>query len=304
MLRALAIALALLVVAPATALAVPDCPTTPTPRALLAGQGKLEAVTANRDALFISNLDQNTVMRLDAPGQAARTLAPVATPGGLVFDRDGSLIAGSGDGPAQGVLGNAGANLSSLLRIDPVTGATSLFAAGLQMANGVARGPDGTFYASNDFGTDGIDRIAGGQVQTKWAKVVSANGLVVDTENRWLYAAQTFQPAAIQRVDLTNPSNVETYATAPAESIAAGPDGMTRDAKNRLYVAANGSGEIWRVDTDRSICALARGLRQPSAVSFGGGGDFPTTSLYAVTFGGDLVELPGATDAPSRPARR
>ena len=40
------------------------------------------------------------------------------------------------------------------------------------------------------------------------------------------------------------------------------------------------------------------------AVGFGGGGGFPATSLSLVNFGGQLIELPGATDAPSRVERR
>ena len=291
--RRLVLACLALLALPATASAAPPCPDAPAPRQVLSGQGVLEAITANRDALFISNSSQDAVVRLDSPAGAPRVLAPVPAPGGLVFDRDGTLVAGTGNDLGQGAVGNV-TGLASLLRLDPVTGASSVFATGLQMANGVTRGRDGTFYASNDVGAAGIDRVsAAGTVERAWAGVVSPNGLAVSSDGRWLYAAQTFQPAAIKRVEIANPANVETYAQPGPEDIADGPDAMTRDADDNLYVAANGGGEVWRVGTDRSICALATGLTLPSAVSFGGGGAFPKTSLYVVTFNGDLIELPG-----------
>ena len=80
--------------------------------------------------------------------------------------------------------------------------------------------------------------------------IASSNGLVVDTTGTWLYAAQTFVPAAISRVELADPAVVETWYTAPAADSAAGLDGLTRDAHDRLYVAANLGGEVWRVQDD------------------------------------------------------
>ena len=72
---------------------------------------------------------------------------------------------------------------------------------------------------------------------------------MVDTTGTWLYVAQTFVPAAISRVELADPAQVEAWFTAPAADFAAGLDGLTRDAHDRLYVAANGGGEVWRVGT-------------------------------------------------------
>ena len=75
-------------------------------------------------------------------------------------------------------------------------------------------------------------------------------------------------------------------------------DGMTRDRWGNLFVAANLGGQIWRVDRFGRICVLARGLRNPSAVAFGRGlWRFHGGSLFAVTFAGDVVELPRADAA-------
>ena len=61
--------------------------------------------------------------------------------------------------------------------------------------------------------------------------------------------------------------------------------GITRDSADRLYVAANGAGEVWRVDRDRTICVLARGFPTVSSPSFGGGNPgFPRRNLYAAHF--------------------
>ena len=84
----------------------------------------------------------------------------------------------------------------------------------MTMSNGVARGPDGAVYASNDFGP-GVDRVLDGAVTLTWASVPSSNGLVVDTSGEWLYVAQTFVPAAISRVEIADPSHVETWYSAP-----------------------------------------------------------------------------------------
>jgi hypothetical protein len=188
--------------------------------------------------------------------------------------------------------------MSGLWRVDPESGAKELFATGLAMANGLDRGPDGSFYASNDFGSN-IDRVMGGKTEAGWAKVESGNGLVVDSSARYLYVAQTFRPAAIQRVDLGDPTEVTPYVVAEGSDMTAGLDGMTRDARDRLFVTANGSGEVWRVDRPPRICVLLAGLPAfpdgPSAVTTGtGGGPFGAGNLYVVTFNGDLIELVGA----------
>ena len=74
--------------------------------------------------------------------------------------------------------------MAGLFRMDPETGARSVFAIGLDQANGVARGPDGSFYASNDIG-GGIGRVLpDGTVQTPWADVESPNGLAIDSLGR------------------------------------------------------------------------------------------------------------------------
>lgn len=298
MVRVLTLLFFLALVAPASA--VDDCADAQPARVLLSGQGVLESVIGGPDGkLYFTDTGKSALVRLDEPGAEPVTVADgIDAPGGLLVGVDGtSIVQGYGDGFAQGAAGNL-VGLAGLLRIDLATGGKSTIATGLSMANGLARDPAGAIYASDDVGT-GIDRVVGSRVERNWATVVSGNGLAVGASGRFLFVNQTFQPAAVQRVDLTDPSTVERYAAPGPEDSAAGLDGLTIDQDDRLFAAANGAGEVWRIETDGTICALARGLNLPSAVAFGTGGAFPVTSLYAVTFGGDVVEIPGArTSAP------
>jgi sugar lactone lactonase YvrE len=293
---AAAVALSALVALPASAFAVPNCvpQPQPQPRTIVSGQSRLESVISDKKGqLYFTNED--SLLKLTAPGAQPQVLVSgINGPGGLAFGRDGSLYVGFGDSVETGAIGDV-APQGGLLRVNPDTGSYTVYATGLEMANGVAIDPDGVLYASSDVG-DGIDRIVDGQVENNWASVVSGNGLVVDRRADYLYVAQTFQPAAIKRVEIANPANVDTYVEAPPTDIAAGLDGMTRDGRDRLYVAANGGGQVWRVDTNRQICALWTGApfpSGPSAVAFGHGTDrFLATSLFIVTFAGELIELP------------
>jgi len=120
---------------------------------------------------------------------------------------------------------------------------------------------------------------------------------------------QTFQPAAIQRIEIANPQNVTPFAVAPADDAAAGFDGMDRDPVDNLYVAANGAGSIWKVTPDAQMCILVRGLPPfpdgPSAVAVGlYGTPFPPENVYAVAFNGDVTEIAGAAETGVVPKLR
>jgi len=288
----------------APAVAAPDCPGgEPATRTLLRGQGTLESViVGGRGRLYFTNED--SLLRLNRPGGRPKRLTRIADPGGLAFERH-KLIVGYGNNASNGSVGDE-TGPSGLYRVDPNTGAKRIYATGLSMANGLVRGRDGTFYASNDFGSN-IDRIRNRRTERGWAQVESGNGLAIDRNGRYLYVAQTFRPAAVQRVDLRDPSKVTVYASDTGQP-AAGLDGMARDAANRLFVAANGAGEIWRVapGPPARFCALLRGLPPfpdgPSAVAVGSRrGRFPATSLYVVTFGGAVIELRNVAVPPRRP---
>ena len=282
------------------ALSVPLCGGPPRVRVLRSRLGILEsAIVDPRGRLFFTSLTWDgpvgAVLRMDHPdAEPVKLAGGIMSPGGLAFDDRGMLIAGFGNSVPGGLAGNL-IGLAGLLLIDPGTGERRTWVTGLEMANGVARAPDGTLFASNDFGTH-IDRIdPHGTVHRRWSTVPSANGVAVDPGGRYLYAAQTFAAAAIKRVEIACPANVTTHARPGPLALAAGLDGLAIDPAGRcLYVAANGAGQIWRAGPDGTITALARGLKCPSAVAVGHGPDgFREGNLYAVTFNGDIVELAG-----------
>lgn len=303
-LAAIALLSAGVLLVPASAVAAPDCANRPAARAVYSGQGLLESVIVGRAGrLYFSSTPSGPpgrIMKADSPGAQPTVLSDgISGPGGMVFHRR-KLIAGFGDTIANGAQGDENPQ-SGLFAVNPETGSRSIFAGGLGMANGVARAPDGTIFASNDFGMK-LDRVRGGKVTHGWAEVESSNGMAVDRGGRFLYVAQTFVGVpAIQRVEIAAPTNVTTFASAPEESGAA-LDGMTRDGAGNLYVTANFAGEVWRVDRQGRICKLATGLSNPSAVAFGRGPRrFSGGNLYVVTFSGDVVELPRANQASFPP---
>jgi sugar lactone lactonase YvrE len=283
---------------PSVAAALDDCQRVPGQRVLVSGRGQLESVIVDdRGHLFFTDADAGELLRMDRRGSEPRVLVSgIPAPGGLEFLPDGSLLVGYGDSAATA---RSDPPQAGLLRVDPKTGEQRPYASGLSMSNGVARGPDGAIYASNDFGP-GVDRVLDGQVTLNWAAVESSNGLVVDSTGTWLYVAQTFVASAISRVELADPTHVETWYAAPAADSSAILDGLTRDAHDRLYVAANLAGEVWRVKEGGPGCVLAHlPPLGPSSLAFGtapaGPGGRPQgfgrRNLYVVTFRGDLVQL-------------
>src|SRR5438445_2718277 len=224
----------------ATAVAAPDCPGGQIQPVTLADTGDVleYGLLDSHGRFFYSDSSKGTLMEIDGFGSPPRQVAAINGPGGIVAESDGSLIIGSGDGIENGVLGDTFA-MASLVRVDPATGNVSTFASGLGMANGVAQAADGTLYATNDFGFD-VDRIdVAGQVDHGWAKVFSTNGVAVSRDQRYLYVSQTFQPAAVRRITIADPSQVITFAAAQGTVMAADPDDMTIVAHVYLFPSIN-----------------------------------------------------------------
>ena len=305
--RSILLALAALGVLAPPAAAAPDCPGAPfETRTLASGQGTLEsAIVHPNGKLYFTN--ESSLLRLDSPEGEPVVHTLAEEPGGLAIEPDGTIVMGVGNTASNGSVGDE-TGPSSLIRIDPVTGESEPYATGLSMGNGVDRGPDGSIYASNDFGSN-IDRVRNGETERGWAKVDSGNGLQVDSTGKWLFVVQTFRPAAIQRVEIANPANVTPFAVAPSEDMSAGFDGMDRDPLDNLYVAANGAGSIWKITPAAEMCVLLRGLPPfpdgPSAVAVGlYGTPFPPENLYVVAFNGDVTEVAGAAAPGAIPKLR
>jgi sugar lactone lactonase YvrE len=280
--------------AAAPALALDDCDPMPQVRVLADRGGALESVGVDaKGHVYFTDADAGELLRLRTDGRPPRVVSSgIDGPGGIVFAR-GKVIVGYGNTLAQGADGILSPE-AGLYEVDPHTGERRTFASGLQTANGVARGP-GAIYASTGLAT-GIDRIQGGQVQLQWAKLPSPNGMVAAADGASLFANQTLvSPPRIMRIPFEDPSAMQPYFTATSpEDAAAGLDGLARGDGDTLYAAANGSGEVWRVDGPSSACVLAHWRAfpdGPSDVAFGRGHGIPRSSLLVTTFSGQLLQI-------------
>ena len=230
-----------------SASALDSCPAQPTAHPLLTNSSRFESVAFDSEGrLFFTDSAAGKLLMIRKSGAKPKVvLDGIDAPGGIVFRRNGHVLVGYGDSIAQAADGEENPE-AGLIEVDPKTGKSHIYIDGLQMANGVTRGPGGQIFASTDFGT-GVDRVLDGVVELAWAPLDSSNGMVVDRSKKYLFVNQTFTPTpTIARVPLDDPTASIAWFTAPDEP-GAFLDGMTRDADGNLYAAANGSGAVWKV---------------------------------------------------------
>ena len=298
------LALGSLAFAPAAS-AIPECEGTLSQKTLYTGQGVLEAVISGGGGkLFVSGTksgfdDPASLIRIDRPGATPEVISNApAGPGGLAWVGK-RLLWGNGNTLVGGQTGDADPQ-ASLLKVNPKNGRYFEWATDLGMANGVTRAKNGFVFASTDFGLK-LDRVTpDGATTHGWASVESGNGMVVGKNGKYLFVNQTFKnPGSIARVELARPSNVTTwFSAAGLDNQVPAFDGLTRDGENNLYAAAWAAGEIWKITPDRQVCKVASGIPQVSNLAFGGGkSGFTRNTLYAVGFGGQIVQIRGALDA-------
>lgn len=297
----LTIAIACLGAVPAAA-ETPLCVGSFSQRTLFSGQGPMESVTVGGGGtLYVSGLD------LDGGGSAIysytrggpakdRIVSGPDGPGGLAWaGRD--LLWGYGNLLANGAVGDLDP-MAGLYRVNPRSGGKKLLSDHLGMANGIARGRDGSVYASNAGGTK-LDRITpDGETENGWATVQSANGLALGKNGRYLFANQMVVPSSsIAKIDTRDPSKVFTYFTNP-EGTNVLFDGLARDDENNLYAAVFGKGEVWKITPEREACVVASGLSLTSAVAISSAKKgYRRGNLYAVGYDGNVVQVKNAVDA-------
>lgn len=283
---------------------VPACEGGYSQQTIYQDQGTLEAVIAgNSGRLFVSSRptgeEGSALLRYGSPGNDPTTVAesePGA--GGLAWDGH-RMLWGNGNNLANGSVGDE-TPMARLLRVNLGNGNYSVVSDHLGMANGVVRADNGAIYASNDFGSK-LDRISSrGVTKNGWATLESANGMAISRGGKYIFANQTLvTPSTISRIEIANPTNVKTWVS--AEGLVDSNvvlDGLTRDNHGSLYAAAWATGEIWKIDSDRRICVLASGIERPSSLDFGRGKKrFRSARLFAVGFGGEIVQIMGARQA-------
>ncbi|MGH7819229.1 MAG: SMP-30/gluconolactonase/LRE family protein [Candidatus Binatia bacterium] len=276
------------------------------------GNDVLENLLFADDSLWVSDGTRSSVLRLDDEGNEIGALTGIPSPGGLAAGSDGRIYAGWGNSAVGAVLRTGAAKVVRFLPADP-NGSLEIYAEGFHMPNGMTFDPDGDLFISNDFDY-GLVRIpsADPAAWEVFEEVWGTNGLVIDPTGENLYAAITFdQRSPIERIPLDASEEHETavqlsfgvLSLEPAVHADPDPDApllgvkglddMTRDGSGILYVVANGTGELLRVDlTTGDACLLAGGLRNPSSVRIAPSGSPFDTSGESLTF--YVVEFSGA----------
>ncbi|MGH2829021.1 MAG: SMP-30/gluconolactonase/LRE family protein [Actinomycetota bacterium] len=246
--------------------------------------------------LWISNAAMNRIERYDDQGTLTGFFN-VQGPGAITRRADGLMYANTGDSLGPALLARLGApGQASVVKFDPAipisdpTNYATVVASGFKMANGGIFDAAGNYYLSNDVDYGLTKILPSGSVDTTWTAQASniwgTNGLVV--AGATMYAAITFdQRSPIVRIPLAAPypatTLVETtfgvvslepkvYAapqtTQPLIGLK-GLDDMTIGPDGRLWVVANGMGELLRVDLGTgSVCLAAGGLTNPSSIRF------------------------------------
>jgi hypothetical protein len=291
----------LMAVSAASADEVPRCAGSYSQKTIYSDQPSIEnLIVGGGGVLFTSaNVPSGGILNAYTRGAAEPRQVTTGNPGagGLAWSGR-KLLWGYGDLLANGSTGDLDPT-AGLYRVDVAKGTKRLVSDRLGMANGIARGKDGSIYASNTGGVK-LDRISpSGKTINGWASVGSANGLVMGKNGRFLYANQMLtSPSTIARIDTTNPSKVSAFFVSPEPGNALF-DGLTRDRSNNLYAASFGQGEVWKISPDgKDACVIASGLSQTSSVAISGAKKgFRSGNLYAAGFDGKIVQVKGATKA-------
>jgi sugar lactone lactonase YvrE len=290
----LAVAFGLPAAAPTVASAAqPGC-VPYTQRVLASGLGSLENLEFDGGGgMFLSASQPKAIQRLTRNGHVSTVVPNVASPGGL-RKRGRFLYFNTGDSAQSGVLGLSDGTLS---RYDLVTHRVTVRAPGLTMPNGLVFLPGGDAVVSRDLGSGtGITRIRAKDPRHPWfgwANLDDTNGLAVDPTGRWLYVDQTFTAdSAVYRISIAEPHRMSVVATLGDAGVPKGLDDLTIGRRGDLYLAANGAGQVIRLNPRTGArCVIASGLMNPSSLKFGRGRGWPVRSLYVTSFDGTVREL-------------
>jgi sugar lactone lactonase YvrE len=295
---------ALIAAVPSADAADPAC--TPWQQKMLkSGLGSLENLEFDGEGgLLLSASGPQAIERLTPDGTVSTLVPDVNAPGGQrLVGR--TLYFNTGDAAQSGLAGTPDGTID---RFDLDTGVRSTFASGLTMPNGLAILPNGDFVTSRDIGSGtGITRVPAndpGHPQTGWAQIDDQNGMAVDPTGTWLYADQTFTAdSAVYKIRISDPTDKSIVASL-AGPTPKGLDDLTIDGDGVLYLAANGTGEVIRLDPDTGAhCTIATGLQNPSSLKFGRGPGWTAERLYVTSFDGTVRQLtpPGSSGSGGGP---
>lgn len=293
-----ALAVAVLIAAPAGASAA--CQRW-NEKTLATAVGWIENLDFDGQGGLILSLSRDGALKRMTPDGAVETLLTgIKSPGGVKVRGDDVYFNTQGDS-YQALLGNPNGTIDVF---NLSTRARRTWATGMPLPNGLEFLPDGSAVTSRDIngGQTGITRVDPADPAHpiyNWAQLDDSNGLILDPTGTWLYTVETFTPdARVYRILVADPRVVEVVAslsditTIPPKGL----DDLTIDDRGVLYITANGSGEVIRLDpSTNDACVIAGGVaagwRNTSAAEFGAGEGWNPKHLYVVSWDGTVREL-------------
>jgi len=203
---------------------------------------------------------------------------------------------------------NHGPNADGIVwRITPEGEKTRVVNGGVGDPNFVLVLADGSFLVTDDATDEIFLADTTGTVSLYTDAVGHPNGIAISADGSTLYVAQIFtslRPLVIDGRLWAMPLE-DGIPVGEPEVIAhlgqqAANDGLAVDELGRIYVAANGAGQIWRVDpATREKVLIAEQMPGVASLAFGAG-DFDHHAIYATsTRTGKVWEVPvGIGGAP------
>ena len=201
-----------------------------------------------------------------------------------------------------------GPNVDGIVwRITPEGEKTRVLDGGIGDPNALWVREDGAFLVSDDATDEIFIADLDGNLGLFTDAVGHPNGIAVSPDGKTLYVAQIFRSLRplvpdgrvwalpLENGEVAGPPRLLADLGADAAN-----DGIALDHQGRVYVAANGAGQIWRIDpASGQKVLIAEGLPGVASLAFGQG-DFDHESLYATSTrtGRVWVVRVGQTGAP------
>ncbi len=173
-----------------------------------------------------------------------------------------------------------------------LTGEVTELASALSNPNFVVATPWGSLLVSDDTAPR-IDEIRPGVAGfSSWTTAVeSPNGMVFSADGLRLFVASTFVTGGplwrvvVEGEDLAGQAELWASLTDGGAN-----DGVARDQEGGIWVAANLTGELWRVEEETGEAEIrVTGLTNPASLAFGEGENWDPCSIYLTELYGERV---------------
>jgi sugar lactone lactonase YvrE len=237
-----------------------------------------------RGGLWVSVLSGSKVERY-LPSGAVSSTVDVRDPGAVREGPEGLIYVNAGDtqtGPGE------------VVRFDPKhpDRPATLYASGFVNANGGGFDRAGNYYVADATGK--IFKVRpGGQVDDSWTtEIPSADAVII--AGGQLFTTSVLDPdSAVTRVPLANPA-AHQVVTKLSQGTGKLPDDGTIGADGQLYIAAYGSGEIFRINPwNGTTCLLVSGLANPTSIRFADhfGPYVPWRDMFVTQGSGSILRI-------------